>query len=73
MLSRIKSLLKKNKESNNPITITPELVEEISTLYAYRLMVKSGNYNDEITYQSNKIKCKEVLGYLCWRGFKLIK
>lgn len=73
MLSKIKSLLKKNKESNNPITITPELVEEISTLYAYRLMVKSGNYNDEITYQSNKMKCKEVLGYLCWRGFKLIK
>lgn len=64
MLSKIKSLLKKNKESNNPITITPELVEEISTLYAYRLMVKSGNYNDEITYQSNKMKCKEVLGYL---------
>lgn len=73
MLSKIKSLLKKNKESNNPITITPELVEEISTLYAYRLMAKSGNYNDEITYQSNKMKCKEVLGYLCWRGFKLIK
>lgn len=65
--------MKRSKKTNNPIIITPELAEEISTVYAYRLMIKSGDYNDEITYQSNKMKCKEVLGYLCWRGFKLIK
>lgn len=68
MLAKIISFLKKpDKNYNEPIT--PELVDRISTLYAYRLMMRSGNYSDDNAYLSNRRQCREVLRFLCHLGY----
>lgn len=71
ILSKLNSLLKEEKEAPEPLEITPELVDCISSIYAYRIAIRTGDYNDA-PYHYNKNECRKVLRCLCHLGYKLI-
>lgn len=77
MLSKILSSFLRKTNKNYSDLITPELANRIGTIYAYKLMMKSGDYHNEAAYQrnkeKNKEKYKEVLDFLCGLGYKLTK
>lgn len=72
ILSKLNSLLKEEKKTPEPIEITPELVDRISSIYAYRIAMRTGDYADA-PYYYHRNECRKVLGCLCRLGYKLIK